>query len=112
MLYNAVYFAIFLAFVRKIVDKIKVPLEHTITSESRKHTDEWYVCVNGYPIDWSDDREEALAFCFACMARARSLSSKISIVENDEMPLVAVDTIQGLSEEEIDAVNATIDDFE
>lgn len=111
MIFNAVYVAIFLGFLRRVVDKVSVPMEASITSESKKHTDEWYVLVSGSPVFWSDDRDEAFAFCYACIARERGLVRKLSVVENDDMVLVAAESL-GLSEDEIDAVNATIDDFE
>ena len=111
MIFNAVYLAIFISFVHKVINKLMIPMEVSIRKETRKHTDEYYVCVCGKPVFWSEDPDEANAFCFACITRARSLADMIGIVENDEMPLVAVETIPGLSEEEIDAINMTIDDF-
>ena len=112
MLYNAVYLAIFISFVRKVLNKLMIPMEVSIRKETRKHTDEYYVCVCGEPVFWSEDPDEANAFCFACIARDRGLAQKLSVIENDDMLLHAAESIVGLSPDEVDAVNATVDDFD
>ena len=49
-------------------------------------------------------------FCWNAIARCKSLSTRLSIVETaDEETLVAAEEIPGLTQDEIDALNIEID---
>lgn len=110
-IYNAFYFIIFVAFLRRIVDKVKAPLEHDIRVERRDSSDCFYIMANGKAIAWEDCRESAMVFCWNACAKCKSLCVKLKIVETGE-ELVLVDTasIPGLSLEEIVALDDTIDE--
>ena len=113
VVFNAIYVAIFLGFMRKIFDKVKAPLEHEIPVENRDSSDDWYIMCNGKYLAWQDSREECLVFCWNACAKCKSLCTKLKIVGTDE-ELVLVDTasIPGLSLDEIVALDATIDEAE
>jgi hypothetical protein len=52
-------------------------------------------------------------FCWNAIARCKSLSTWLSIVETaDEKALVAAEEIPGLTQDEIDALNIEIDSME
>lgn len=113
IIFNAFYIALFISFVRKIVDKVKVSVEHEIPVKSMDDSGEHFVLVNGRYFVWEESREEALAWCFNAIARCRSLAGKLSIEESsEEHPLEAAEGIQGLSLDEIDALNSTVDDMD
>lgn len=111
-IYEAVYLAIFLQFVRNLVEKIRVPFVFNIPLEHQSSSGEFFVMVNGCPFFWSDDLDEASAFIYSAAARAKSLQGKLKILESDmEMPLQAAESIQGIDLDEMDALNHTVDDF-
>ena len=112
-IYNAVYFIIFLAFVRKITDKIKVPFTTNIKMEHHDSSDEFYVAVNDITIFWSSDQDEATAFVWSAIARETSLVSKLKVIESGtEYVLQSVESVRGLTPEQELALNQTIDEFE
>ena len=111
-IYDAVYLAIFLQFVRNLVEKIRAPFVFNIPLEHQSSSGEFFVMVNGCPFFWSDDLDEASAFIYSAVARAKSLQGKLKILESDmEMPLQAAESIQGLDLDEMDSLNHTVDDF-
>ena len=112
-IFNAFYASIFLYFVRRIVDKVKVSTEHEIPVKSMDDSGEHFVLVNGIYFVWEESREEALAWCFNAISRCRSLAGKLTIEEtSEEHPLAAAEEIPGLSLDEIDALNSTVDDMD
>lgn len=113
MIFNAFYLSLFISFVRRIVDKVKISVEHDIPVKSMDDSGEYFVLVNGHYFVWEESREDALAWCFNAIARCRSLSGKLSVKESaEEHPLVAAEGIPGLSLDEIDALNSTVDDMD
>lgn len=111
--FNALYVAIFLQFVRKIVDKVSFSVCDGISVTRRDDSNNYYVKVCGNPVVWFDDQDEAVGFCLTAFAACRSLVGKLRIEENGEdMDLVAVDTIPGLTEDEILSVNECIENLE
>ena len=111
--FNAFYLTLFISFVRKIVDKVKVSVEHEIPVKSMDDSGEHFVLVKGYYFVWEESRESALVWCFNAIARCRSLAGKLSIEETaEEHPMVAAEGIPGLSLDEIDALNSTVDDMD
>lgn len=109
-IFNAVYLSLFLSFIRKIVDKVKVSVEHEIPVKTTDDSGEYFVLVHGHYFVWEDCREDALAWCFNAITRCRSLAGKLSIEENcEEHPLESADCIPGLSLDEIEALNDTVD---
>ena len=111
-IFNAIYVIIFINFVRKFMDKLRVPMEHMIEVESRDNSGEYYVVVSNEYFTWEDSREDALLFCWCAIAKCRSLSKKMKIVEHsEEHPLVAAESLRGLSLDEIAALNDTIDEL-
>ena len=112
-IYNAVYFIIFLTFVRKIVEKIQVPFNNSVKMERHDSSDEFYVAANGITIWWTSDQDEAIAFVWSAIARESSLVSKLKVIESaSDYVLQAVESIRGLTPEEELALNQTIDEFE
>jgi hypothetical protein len=111
-IYEAVYLAIFLQFVRNLIDKVRAPFVFNIPLEHQSSSGEFFVMVNGCPFFWSDDLDEASAFIYSAAARARSLQGKLKILESDmELPLHAAECILGLNLDEMDALNHTVDEF-
>ena len=113
-IYNAVYLALFLSFVRKIAGKVIVPFEVDIELETRKpEADEWFVTVNDHPYYWSGDLDDAKAFIYSACARRRSLGGKMRIIQTDEeLVLMSSESIPGLTDEERSGLNQTVDEFE
>ena len=112
-IYNAVYFIIFLSFVRKITDKVKVPFTTNIKMEHHDSSDEFYVAVNDITVFWTSDQDEAIAFVWSAIARETSLVSKLKVIESGtEYVLKSVESICGLTLDEVLALNQTIDEFE
>jgi hypothetical protein len=113
ILYNAFYFIIFVGFLRRIVDKVKVSVEHEIPVQRTDDSDEYFVTVNGMYFTWEESYESAIDFCYSAIAKCRSLAGKFTIIETaDDHVLVAAETIPGLDYREIEALNSTIEDFE
>lgn len=111
-IFNAVYVAIFLQFVRKIVDKVKVSVTHEIPVKHLDNSEEYYVTVNDEYFTWEDSREDAMLFCWSAIAKCRSLSNKMKVVEHsEEHVLVAAESIPFLTEAEVDALNDTVDEL-
>ena len=112
-LFNAFYISLFIYFVRKIVDKVKVSVEHEVPVKSVDDSGEHFVLVNGHYFVWEESREDALAWCFNAIARCRSLAGKLSVEESaDDHCLEAAEGIPGLSLDEIDALNDTVDSMD
>lgn len=109
--FNACYVAIFLQFVRKILDKVNVSLDSGVSVSHKDDSGNWYVYVNNRPIIWQGDRDEAFAFCMNAIASCRSLAhNKFRIEENeDDLDLVPVDVISDLTQDEILAINECIE---
>lgn len=113
MIFNLFYLSLFISFVRKIVDKVKVPFTTNIKMEHHDSSDEFYVAVNDITVFWSSDQDEATAFVWSAIAREASLVSKLKVIESgSEYVLQAVESIHGLTPEEELALNQTIDEFE
>lgn len=112
-IYNAVYFLIFLTFLRKVNDKVTVPFNNSVKMEHHDSSDEFYVAVNDITIFWSSDQDEAIAFVWSAIAREASLVSKLKVIESGtEYVLQSVESIRGLTPDEELALNQTIDEFE
>lgn len=112
-IYNAVYFLIFLTFLRKINDRVTVPFTTNIKMEHHDSSDEFYVAVNDITIFWSSDQDEAIAFVWSAIAREASLVSQMKVIESGtEYVLQSVESIRGLTPEQELALNQTIDEFE
>ena len=112
ILYNVFYLSIFISFVRKIVDKVKVSVEHDIPFQSTDDSDEYFITVNGMFFNWEESYESAIEFCYSAIAKCRSLAGKFCIIETaDDHVLVAANTIPELDDSEIEALDASIDDF-
>ena len=112
-IYNAVYLLLFLQAVRRIIDKVKVSVEHEIPVKSMDDSGNYYVTVCGHFFVWEDDRDTALAWCFNAISNCRSLANKVGIVETaDEHPLEAAEGIPGLTQEEVEGLNATVDSMD
>lgn len=111
-IYNAVYLALFLSFVRKIAGKVIVPFEVDIEVEIRRpEAEEWFVTVNGHPYYWSGDLDDAKSFIYAVCARCRSLAGKMKIVQtDDELVLVSSESC-GCDPDECAALDLTVDEF-
>lgn len=113
LIYNAVYFIIFLSFVRKITDKVTVQFTNSVKMEHHDSSDEFYVAANGITIFWTSDQDEAISFVWSAVAREASLVSKLKVIESaSEYVLQAVESISGLTPEEELALNQTIDEFQ
>lgn len=111
-IYNAVYLALFLSFLRRIAGKVIVPFEVDIEVEIRKpEADEWFVTVNGNPYFWSGCLEEAKAFIYAACARRRSLGGKMKIIQTDEELVLVSSESCGCDLDECLALNLTVDEF-
>lgn len=111
-IFNAVYIAIFLQFVRKIVDKVNVTMTHDIPFQQKDSSGEYYVLVNDEYFTWEDSKGEALEFCWSAIAKCRSLADKLKIMENgEEHLLLAAENIRGLSMDEVIALNDTVDEL-
>lgn len=109
-LFNAFYLSLFIYFVRKIVDKVIVSVEHEVPVKSMDDSENYYVTVCGHFLVWEDDRDAALAWCFNAISNCRSLSNKVGIVETaEDHCLEAAEGIPGLTQEEVEGLNATID---
>lgn len=109
-IFNAVYVAIFLKFLEALFTKIRVPVEHDLKVEHRDQSDNWYICCGGHYLVWEESKEDAQVFCWNAIARCKSLSIWLSIVETgDEKVLEAAECIPGLTQDEIDALNIEID---
>ena len=109
-IFNAVYVAIFLKFLEALITKVRVPVEHDLKVEHRDQRDNWYICCGGHYLVWEESKEDAQVFCWNAIARCKSLSIWLSIVETgDEYGLVAAEEIPGLTQDEIDALNIEID---
>lgn len=112
-IFRAVYTAIIIEFVKKILDKVKSPLENEIPVEHRDSSDSWFVLANGMPVIWQDCRESAMVFCWNACAKCKTLCPKLKIVETgEELTLVDTVSIKGLSLEEMAALDFTIDEAE
>ena len=112
ILYNAFYLSLFISFVRKIVDKVKVSVEHEIPFQSTDDSDEYFVTVNGAYFTWEESYQSAIDFCYSAISKCRSLAGKFRIIETaDDHVLVSAESIPGLDYREIEALNSTIDDF-
>lgn len=113
-IFNAFYLAIFIRFLRELVGKISLPLEYSVRTESRNHTDEFYVMVLENPVYWTDDKNDALDFVYHALRRCRTLHEKLSIVEDRDLPLVDIDIMEGkgLSHDEVIAIDDTIDELD
>lgn len=112
-IFNAFYASIFLYFVRRIVDKVKVSVEYEIPVKTTDDSGEYFVLVHGHYFVWEDCREDALAWCFNAITRCRSLAGKLSIEENcEEHLLESADSIPGLTQDEVEGLNATVDSMD
>ena len=112
-IFNMFYLSLFISFVRKIVDKVKSPLEHDVHIEHRDSSDNWYVMCKDRYITWFDSKEEAQVFVWNACARAKTLCTKLKIIEDGgEHCLVSADSIPGLELDELIAVNQTIDEMD
>lgn len=113
IIFNAFYISLFISFVRKIVDKVKISVEHEIPVKSMDASGNYYVTVCGHFFVWEDDRDAALAWCFNAISNCRSLANKVGIVETDEEHVLeAAEGIPGLTQEEVDGLNSTVDDMD
>lgn len=111
-IFNAVYVAIFLAFARRIIDKVQVAFNVDIKLDHDDNSDEYFVFVDDTPIFWQGDLDEARAFVYSACARCPSVGRKLRIVESEKpYVLQSVESVR-LSEEETAALNATIDEME
>lgn len=111
-IYNAVYLALFLSFVRKIAGKVIVPFDVSIEIETRKpEAEEWFVTVNGHPYYWSGDLDDAKAFIYAACARRRSLAEKMKILQTDDELLLVSSESCGCDPYECSALDLTVDEF-
>lgn len=112
-IFNMFYLSLFISFVRKIFDKVKSPLEHDVHIEHRDSSDNWYVMCKDRYVAWFDSKEEAQVFVWNACARAKTLCTKLKIVEDGaERVLAAADEIPGLELGELIAVNQTIDEMD
>lgn len=112
-IFTAVYTAIILEFIKRIFDKVKVSVEHEIPVKSVDDSGEHFVLVNGHYFVWEESREDALAWCFNAITRCRSLAGKLSVEESaEEHCLEAAEGIPGLSLDEIDSLNSTVDNMD
>ena len=112
-LFNAFYISLFIYFVRKIVDKVKVSVEHEIPVKSVDDSGEHFVLVNGHYFVWEESREDALAWCFNAITRCRSLAGKLSVEESaEEHCLESAEGIPGLTLDEMEALNDTVDSMD
>lgn len=108
--FNACYVAIFLQFVRKIMDKVNISLETCVSLSRHDDSDNYYVTVSGKPVLWENDKDIALSFCLDAMSTCRSLAGKFGIIQDEkDMDLVAPDTIPGLTLDEILTLNECIE---
>lgn len=112
-IFTAVYTAITLEFLKRIFNKLKSPLEHEVHIDHRDSSDNWYVMCKDRYINWFDSKEEAQVFVWNACARAKSLCTKLKIVEDGgEHCLVSADSIPGLELDELVGINQTIDEME
>ena len=112
-IFNAFYLSLFISFARKIVDKVMVSIEHEIPVKSMDDSENYYVTVCGHFFVWEDDRDAALAWCFNAISNCRSLANKVGIVETaEEHCLEAAESIPGLTQEEVEGLNATVDSMD
>lgn len=112
-IFNAFYLALFISFVRRIIDKVKVSVEHEIPVKSMDDSENYYITVCGHFFVWEDDRDSALAWCFNAISNCRSLANKVAIVETaEEHCLESAEGIPGLSQSEIEGLNATVDSMD
>lgn len=111
-IYEAVYLAVFLQFVRNLIDKVRAPFSFNIPVEHQSNSNEYFVMVNDRAFFWSDDIDEAMAFIYSAAVRCRTLQGKLKILESDlELPLQDSAGIPGLNLDEIIALNSTVDEF-
>ena len=111
-IYNAIYFIIFVQFVRSLVDKIMVPFTTNIIIEHHDGADEFYVMVNEIAFYWTGDVDEATAFIYSAVAKRHSLAGKMKILETSlDMVLQDSACITGLTIEEMAALDKTVDEF-
>lgn len=113
-IFNAVYVAIFVQFVRKIVDKCTVPFDMDIKVEYRQpDADEWFVFVNeSHPFFWTGDLDEAKAFIYAACSRCSKLKGKMKIVQTCDELVLHSSMACGVSPEEEAALDHTVDEME
>lgn len=112
MIFNAVYIAIFLSFLRKILGKVQVAFNVDIKLDHDDDSDEYFVFVEDTPIFWQGDLDEARAFVYSACARCPSVGRKLRIVESEKPYVLQSVECARLSEEETAALNATIDEME
>ena len=111
--FNAAYLAIFIVFARRILDRLTFCLEHGVPFEKRDDSDEFYVMLQGTPVQWKSCREDADGFCWLAISKCRSLEHKLKIVETaEEIPLVDAGSLPGVTIEEAAAVDSAIDETE
>jgi hypothetical protein len=113
IVFNAFYIALFISFVRKIMDKVKAPFDFSPRVERPKpDADEYFIYANDVPIFWSGCLEEAEEFFYEACSRCHSLATKLKIVQTDDsIPLCACEST-GCSEDEVAALNEVIDRLE
>ena len=111
-IYDAVYLAIFLQFARNLIEKIRAPLSFNIPIEHQANSNEYFVMVNDRAFFWSDDIDEVMKFIYSAEGMCRTLQEKLKILESDlELPLQDATWIPGLSQDEIVALNSTVEVF-
>lgn len=112
-IFNLVYISIFLAFVRRIVEKTRIPFELGIRVERRNpDTDNYYVFVVDSPVYWTDEIGEAHQFIYSACFRCRELGKHLRIVQTDEDLVLKSAESSMISDEMVDALNETIDELE
>ena len=113
LIYHAIYVAIFLGFIRKVVDKVRVPFMIDLKVEHNDDSDEFYVLVNDIAFYWTSDLDDAKMFIYSACSRCRSLCDKLKIVETSvEFALMSSESIPGLTIEERSGLDQTVDEFE
>lgn len=112
-IYNAFYLSLFIAYLRRILNKVTVPFTTNVKIEHHDSSDEFYVAANDITIFWTSDKAEAVAFVWEAIGLEASLVSKMKVIESgSEYVLQAAEGIRGLTPEEVTALNQTIDEFE
>ena len=113
LIYNAVYLAIFLEFVRRVVRKFQIAFEIEIPFEQHAECGEFYVLANGISIWYDGKKATCAAFIVAAEGRCPGIHRKLSIVESDADYVLqdVSEPIMELTQVEQDALNATIDEF-
>lgn len=109
---HAVYLAIFLAFCRKVMQKVHVDVPENLKAFSNDSSGCWNVCLYSAPIAYSYDKGNAMLLAAAIMERFPAYSKWIGLVEDEDLDTYAPGMIPQIRYDDHMVIKNLIEEFE